>query len=301
MLGRPPDPTSLPLIAGCVSLHARTDGIGQSGEVDIAGAAPIDLRAAIDSERRALLKLLADLGPQDWLRPTAAGRWCVRDVALHLLDDDLGWLSRRRDGDLTSLIPMNVPYREFVQALDDKNQRWVDAAQGLSPRVVRELLAWSGEQVASYYDGLDAAGTTGVIWAGGDVPQWLGIGRDFTERWVHQQQIREAVGIPGDHSRYLPIVLAVFVWAFPNQFNPAADVGTTVDITLGEAQWHLVRRDDAWELNEGPGDAPVAAIEMDADTAWRQLTGATVRNGAVRITGPAHLAEPLLAVRGIIV
>jgi uncharacterized protein (TIGR03083 family) len=288
MLGRPPDPTSLPLIAGCVSFHARTDGIGQSGEVDIAGAAPIDLRAAIDSERRALLKLLADLGPEDWLRPTAAGHWCVRDVALHLLDDDLGWLSRRRDGDLTSLIPMNVPYREFVQALDDKNQRWVDAA-------------WSGEQVATYYDGLDAAGTTGVIWAGGDVPQWLGIGRDFTERWVHQQQIREAVGIPGGHSRYLPIVLAVFIWAYSNQFNPAADVGTTVDITLGEAQWHLVRRDDAWELNEGPGDAPVAAIEMDADTAWRQLTGATVRNGAVRITGPAHLAEPLLAVRGIIV
>jgi uncharacterized protein (TIGR03083 family) len=269
--------------------------------VDLAGAAPVGLRAAVDSERRELLDLLAELDPDDWVRPTAAGRWSVRDIALHLLDDDLGCLSRGRDGDLTSLIPMNVPYRKFVRDLDDKNQRWVDSAQGLSQRVVRELLAWSGEQVAEYYDDLDPAGTTGVIWAGGEVPQWLGIGRDFTERWVHQQQIREAVQMPGDHGRYLPIVLAVFVWAFPHQFNSAGDVGSTVDITLGEARWHLIRRDDAWELDQGASGAPVAAIEMDADTAWRQLTGAAVRHEAVLVTGQPQCAERLLTVRGIIV
>lgn len=267
----------------------------------MADDAPAGLRPAIDAERRDLLGLLADLSPEDWGRPTAAGRWCVRDIALHLLDDDLGWLSRGRDGDRTGLVPMDVPYREFVAALDAKNQRWVDAAQGLSQRVVRELLAWSGDQVADYHASLDPAGTADVIWAGGEVPQWLGIGRDFTERWVHQQQIREALGRPGRHARHLPVVLAVFVWAFPHQFRAPAEPGTTVGVGLGDRRWHLARRADGWRLEHGAPDTPAAAIEMDADTAWRQLTGATVGRGAVRVTGPPQLVEPLLAVRGIIV
>ncbi|HET9609562.1 MAG TPA: hypothetical protein VFP06_08135, partial [Acidimicrobiales bacterium] len=61
------------------------------------------------------------------------------------------------------------------------------------------------------------------------------------------------------------------------------------------------RRADGWRLELGAPDTPAAAIEMDADTAWRQLTDATVGRGAVRVTGPPQLVEPLLAVRGIIV
>lgn len=195
---------------------------------------------------------------------------------------------------------MNLPYREFVRALNTKNQRWVDAARGLSGRVVRELLAWTGEQILGYYETLDPRATTGVIWAGGEVPQWLGIGRDFTERWVHQQQIREAIRRPGEHSRYLPIVLGIFVWAFPHQFTVRADTGTTVGVTLGDQSWHLVRR-NGWELNEGAAPTPAASIEMDSDTAWRQLTGAAVPKQAALIMGATRLAEPLLDVRSIIV
>jgi len=268
--------------------------------VDMADAEPPGLRAAIDDERRDLLELLAALTDEDWLRP-AVGHWSARDVALHLLDDDLGCLSRERDGDLTSLIPMDVAHRDFVRALDEKNQRWVDTARGLSRRVVRDLLAWSGAQVAAYYDGLDPGGSSAVSWAGGRVPRWLGIGRDVTERWVHQQQIRQAVHRPGEHARHLPIVLAIFVWAFPHQLDvPAAD-GTTVGVTLGDRQWLLVRRDDAWVLEDGAAVHAAATIEMDADTAWRQLTGATVRSEAVRVAGPPPFADALRDVRGIIV
>jgi hypothetical protein len=266
----------------------------------MADAAPTDLRSAIQSERQELLGLLADLSDEEWVQP-AVGHWVVRDVALHLLDDDLGWLSRGRDGDLTSLIPMDVPYRTFVEALDAKNQRWVEAAQGLSRRVVRDLLTWSGEQVDCYYDTLDPNGVTSVIWAGGEVPQWLGIGRDFTERWVHQQQIRDAVHRPGEHARYLTIVLAVFVWAFPHQLAVVADPDTTIGIRLGDQAWHLLRRDNRWQLTQGEAPTPAASIEMDADTAWRQLTGAAARNTPALIKGAAHLAEPLLDVRAIIV
>jgi hypothetical protein len=72
----------------------------------------------------------------------------VKDVALHLLDDDFGWLSPGRDGDLEGRIRMDVDYRDFVVALNQKNQCWVDASRGLSRQLVLELLAWSGHRVA---------------------------------------------------------------------------------------------------------------------------------------------------------
>lgn len=263
---------------------------------------PIDFRETLRQERHDLLGLLDGLTTTQWLAPTPCPGWRVKDLVLHLLDDDLGWLSRGRDGDLDGLIPTDVDYRDFVTALNQKNQRWVDASQGLSRRLVRELLSWSGEQVTNYHDTLPMTEPAGVIWAGGRVPGWLGLGRDFTERWVHQQQIREAVGKPGGHHRFLPAVLAIFAWAFPHQYQPQVAPSMVVNLDLGsDAQWHLVRRDHGWDLEDRLTDSPAATISTDMDTAWRQLTGAPTPPGSVTTNGPEHLAQPLLEVRGIIV
>ena len=265
-------------------------------------AQPLDLRTALREERRDLLDLLRSLTDAEWLAPTPCAGWRVKEMTLHLLDDDLVWLSRGRDGDLDGLIPMDVDYRAFVDALNERNQRWVDASRGLSRRLVLELLSWSGEKVAAYHNTAPLTEPAGVIWAGGQVPGWLGLGRDFTERWVHQQQIREAVGRPGGHHRYLPTVLSIFVWAFPHQYRPEVDPGTMVNIDFGtDSRWHLVRLDDGWDLENGLADSPSAAITADADSAWRQLTGSARSAGAVIASGPADLAQPLLEVRGIIV
>ncbi|HET7247922.1 MAG TPA: hypothetical protein VFJ07_24150 [Streptosporangiaceae bacterium] len=106
--------------------------------------------------------------------------------------------------------PARSPGTERYAALDAKNQRWVEAAHVLSPRVVTGLLHWSGEQAGQYYATVD-----------------------LTERWVHQQHIRDAVGQPGDHGRFLPAVLATFAWAFPHQYRPAAAAGTAVQLDFG--------------------------------------------------------------------
>jgi uncharacterized protein (TIGR03083 family) len=279
----------------------REGRFARIADVEIWSSAPHGLRSSIESERRELLDLLRSIPAEEWRLPTPAARWRVRDVALHLLDDDLGWLSRGRDGDLTSLIPMDVPYRKFVSALDEKNQRWVDAAQGLSQRVVTDLLEWSGEQVVAYYDALRAGETTSVMWAGGEAPQWLGVGRDFTERWVHQQQIREAVARAGENARYLPVVLAIFAWAFPHQVEAPAVSRSAINIDLGDGIWHLTWDEHRWTLHDGAAGAPAAAIAMDSDTAWRQLTGARITEGKIRTSGDSRLVKSLLAVRGIIV
>ena len=113
-----------------------------------------DVRPLLTEERADLLALLASLGDADWVMPTEAGRWMVKDVALHLQDDDLGWLSSGRDRDRSGLLDDSGDYRQFVAALDAKNQWWVDGASGLSHRVVQDLLEWSGRQVDQYYASL---------------------------------------------------------------------------------------------------------------------------------------------------
>ena len=40
-----------------------------------------------------LVGLLRSLSPSQWLQPTGAGQWRVRDVVAHLLDGDLRRLS----------------------------------------------------------------------------------------------------------------------------------------------------------------------------------------------------------------
>lgn len=96
------------------------------------------------------MRLLSSLSPKDWQAPSAAPGWTVKDLALHLLDDDLGRLSRGRDDDRSGLLA-RCDHDTFVVALAGKNQRWVDGARGLSGRVITELLQWSGQQMDDHY------------------------------------------------------------------------------------------------------------------------------------------------------
>ena len=73
-----------------------------------------DVRPLMAEEQASLLALLASLQDADWAAPTEAGRWTVKDVALHLLDGDLGQLSRGRDGDHAGLLDSSGDYRQFV-------------------------------------------------------------------------------------------------------------------------------------------------------------------------------------------
>lgn len=250
-----------------------------------------------------LLTLLASLGGAEWAAPTEAGRWSVKDVALHLLDGDLVQLSIGRDGDESGLLDTSGDHRQFVAALDAKNQRWVEAASGLSPRVVAGLLRWSGEQVGWYHATADLTGPARVTWASdGTVPAWLDLAREMTERWVHQQHIRDAVGRPGEHARFLPAVLATFAWAFPHQYRPEAAPGTAVQIDFGDGgRWLLTRETGGWVLDEGTAPRLAAALRMPPRLAWRQLTGLPVPAGEYTTEGDGRLAAPLLTVRGILV
>jgi len=225
---------------------------------------PRDTRPLITEMHGDLVALLGSLEDAEWAAPTEVGHWSVQDVALHLLDGDLGQLSRGRDGYTAGLLDTRDSYRAFVAALDAKNQQWIDGGRVLSPRVVTGLLRWSGEQVGQYYATVDLHEPAIVSWAGDDpVPRWLDLAREMTERWAHQQHIRDAVGQPGDHARFLPAVLATFVWAFPHQYQPDAAPGTAVQVDFGSGgRWRLTRAAEGWALDEGTAQSPAAALRM---------------------------------------
>lgn len=266
-------------------------------------APAIDVRPELAAERRALLDLLGSLTADQWATPSAAPGWTVRDLALHLLDDDLGLLSRDRDGDTSSYLHERGD--ALVTALAAKNQRWIDGAQGLSSRVLVDLLEWSGRQMDAYYSAIDLGGEGEVTWADeGTVPVWFDICQDLTERWVHQRQIRESIGRVEDYAeRYLPLVLRTFVWAFPHQYRADAPEGTTVrlDLAAGGAWTLTCTGPSTWTLDEGAPSHPAASARFADDAAWRSLTGASVPAGGVVLDGPTPLVEPLLEVRGILV
>ena len=141
--------------------------------------------------RANLLTLLADLGEDDWARPTAAPRWSVKDVASHLLGGDVAILSGKRDGfHIQQRIESND---QLIELVDRLNAEWVVAARRMSSRLLRELLAFTGPEVEACFASLDPMAMGGAVsWAGPDpAPIWFDLAREFTERWHHQQQIRD--------------------------------------------------------------------------------------------------------------
>jgi uncharacterized protein (TIGR03083 family) len=271
---------------------------------------PIFVADLLPGLYRELVELLRGLSEEDWSR-RATPKWSVRDVAAHLLDVSLRTLSFRRDG--LRLPPPEIgSYADLVGYLDRLNADWVAAAQRLSPRVLTEMLALGGPQVAAHLASLDpfAPALFSVAWAGEEEsPNWFDIARDYTEIWHHQMQIRGAVGAPGLIAReWLHPLLDISVRALPHAWREvSAEDGTAVWIEVtGEAggSWSLVRRDGTWELFRGEPEDPACRVTLSDDTAWRLLYNALPPDRArvrIAVTGESTLAEPLLRARSVMV
>jgi hypothetical protein len=190
------------------------------------------------------------------------------------------------------------------------NGEWVLAARRMSPRLLREFLAFTGPQVEAYFASLDpnVLGEP-VSWAGPEpAPQWFDIAREFTERWHHQQQIRDATGRPPLYDPYfLSPVLDTFVRALPHNFrHTAPPEGTVVRFEIsGDAGgvWFLHKEAQGWKLVLESRSQPAAELILPQDTAWRLFTKGINRENAraqAVIRGDASLAEPIFATTAII-
>jgi hypothetical protein len=66
----------------------------------------------------------------------------------------------------------------------------------------------------------------GVSWAGIDpAPLWFDAARDLTEYWVHERQMRDAVGRPDDDPAALAATLDVFARGLPFTLERSEPLG----------------------------------------------------------------------------
>jgi uncharacterized protein (TIGR03083 family) len=256
-----------------------------------------------------LIGLLSSLSDDDWERPTVCPQWAVKDVATHLLAGEVGILSRQRDGYTPAGNPVES-WGDLVALINTLNETWTKAMRRLSPRLLCDLLRHTGAQTCAYFRSLDpfAVGDP-VSWAGDEpAPVWLDLAREHTERWHHQQQIRDAVGKPGMmEKRFFAPVLDAFVRALPHTYrNVEAADGTLVTLTItGEAggRWSVRREGERWALYVGVEGRPHAEIVLEDDLAWRLFTKGVSREAAAArstISGDRALGETALGMISII-
>ena len=256
-----------------------------------------------------LLKLLANLSVEDWDKPTTCSDWSVKDIALHLLGGDIGILSRKRDSHLFSGDPIQS-WDELVDLINHLNDLWVKATRRISPRLLCDLLELTGTQVCDYFESLNpyAMGEP-VNWAGpAPAPVWLDLAREYTERWHHQQHIRDAVGKPGlKQPPYFAPVHDAFIRALPHTFQEVAaadDTVVAVEISGDSGNhWILIKEGQSWNLYPDKAESPTAEVVIEQDIAWRLFTKGISRDDAlsqITINGNQQLGLKVLDMVSVI-
>lgn len=260
----------------------------------------------------ALIELLRGLDAAAWQRGVGAGDWTVRDVAAHLLDGDLRRISADRDAHVQAPAHPIRSHADLLRYLNALNAQWTEAARRISTRLLVDLLEQTGATISTLMEASEpgADATFGVAWAGQEhSPMWLDVGREFTERWHHQDQIREAVGAPAiSGADMLGPVIRISLHAIPAALNAIERPdGTTVSIVANgpaAGEWRVVRRDGDWHFTEGAATEPDARLRArDLDLArllMHRLPEARIAE-LIKVEGDRDLAGAVTRARAVMV
>ena len=240
--------------------------------------------ALMRDERASLLTLLASLSADEWDSATSCPGWTVKDIAAHLVADDLGILSRERDSYRPGKTTVVTAWTDVVELVNRQNEAWVAAMRRFSPAVIEQLLGWSGPPMFAYFERLDPAGLgPPVAWAGQQpASHGLRTAREYTERWVHQQQIRDALGRAGlTQAGYMRPLLDTFAHSLPVALS-GAKRGDGVRVRLvalgeGGGAWEVTSEAGDWRLGEVTPREPAATVQIAVDDLWRLYTNGIER------------------------
>ncbi len=281
---------------------------------------PLDVTASLRPERDELLELLGGLDDSEWNAPTECPAWTVKGVALHVLGDDLSLVSRQRDEAVQGLIlyAETRPGLNFRQLLDGFNEQWVEAARFLSPPLLIELLRLAGEWTAAFYTEVDpqrpgepvgffgARGTMSSSATSPASPYWQAIAREYVERWVHQHQIRRALGCPDLGREFLEPAVATITRSFAAHLpDLGAEAGTIVRFSVDDVgTWSLTLAEDGWSFADGAAADPAVELSLsqaDATPVLSRNRSSADAVAAFRVSGDAALVGRALEVVGLMV
>jgi uncharacterized protein (TIGR03084 family) len=208
-----------------------------------------DLLADLGLEQRALQDLLHRLDEDDWLRPTPARGWDVRDTVSHLADTDEMVINTAtgRAGSLNDRSGRSASGEDVTYAgvLHGRKQTG------------RGVLEWWESSCAAMYDMFVALEPDArVPWGIGMRPPSLVTAR-LMETWAHGLDVRAAVGAPRADTDRLAHVAWLATRALPYAYSVAG--------------------------REPPGDPLRVELTLPSGAAWTYGPEDAVN----RITGPA--------------
>jgi hypothetical protein len=228
----------------------------------------------------------------------------------HLIGGDLRRISAQRDGHVGPG-PRNPieSYDQLVAFLSRLNREWIQAAERLSAPVLLDLVKASGRACADVLESVNLMSPAlyPVAWANEtESLTWMDAGRDYTEKWHHQQQIRHAVGAPLLlDEKWTGPLFELSVKALPRAYaGVSAPEGASVQVAIeGGGNWHLVFHESRWELREGGSGRADASIRLSTDQAWRLFYNALSdgHRSDMEVSGSERLALPLFRARSVMV
>ena len=264
----------------------------------------IDLSDRFHDLDKKLFELLNSLSKEEWSKQTVAKLWTVKDVTAHLLDGNIRVLSGLRDK-YQGESPKINSYQDLLDYLNRLNAEGVTSMKRVSSKMLINLLEHTGPPFCEYYASLNLLKKAeySVAWAGeSESKNWMHIAREYTEKFLQQQQIRDAVGKQEIMTKYyFNPFLDVCMYTLPHTLrNTSAEQGdiNKMEIT-GEAggTWFVQYGGNKWtRIDSLSNTLPTTEIKIDQDTSWKlfsksirptDLIGKIVINGNKEIGNAA--------------
>lgn len=273
------------------------------------GAMTADDQAVVDALEEiwaSTVTACRGLAPEDWQAPTDCPGWMVRDHLSHVIGTE-----RMLLGDAAP--PPVDPLPEYVHnRIGEMNEPWVaERRRRPGDELVAEFSAVTARRLAELRgfgsERFDLVGWSPI----GDVPyrQFMEI-RAF-DCWIHEQDIRRALGRPGGRGgagEALTIARTVMNLPYVVGRRARAPEGSTVVWRVAGAEPQVVavgvEESRGKALEEAPGD-PTVSFDLDAETLWRISAGrldpvdATLL-GLVRVAGDGELGAAVLGAMPIV-
>lgn len=268
-------------------------------------APPIQVNHLFRPLDEKLIELLSSLTEDEWQLPTITKLWTVKDIVAHLLDTRIRSISNIRDKHFAAATVEIDSYQSLLSYLNQLNADWVNAMKRVSPQVLIQMMEASSKEFIEAITSLPAyeQAMFSVAWAGESASyNWFHVAREYTEQFVHQLQIRDAVNKHVLYTKeFFHPFIDTFMHGMPHTFRHVeAAEGTTIQITItteAGGNWFIEKGANGWKLIKDTTGSIAAQVIIDPGTAWKLFSKGIAPGQArslITFNGNIPLAEHAL-------
>lgn len=271
---------------------------------------PIDTRHLFKAIALDIIGLLKSVPPAKWNGKTCYPNWRVKDIIAHMLQTAMYRLSKQRDSYKLDSKGGTPEYTQLSGWIEDANERWVSCYTEVSPEVLLPMFEETELQLAELMEAqdLETPPFYKVAWADESIQfNWMDVAREYTERWHHQMQVREALGLPllYDKKYFVPLldILALSLPKWLSAYKPAvpADIVFTLS---GELHYTIVlqRQAEGWTLTARGANRIAGHLQLSAEVFWKLLMRSISPEQAkadIQLEGDSKILDYFLNARAV--